>query len=85
MPEAVDYNSDPGAITWARAKIQRRVDLYRDWEHQAHERGDADRARQWRIVAAAMERDFLGVGGCVIAAFDERLPTFAPLIHPPGP
>jgi hypothetical protein len=70
MPETADYNSDPAAIAWARAKIQRRADHYRDWEKQARAQGETERANQWRMVAQCMERDFLGSGGCVIAAFD---------------
>jgi hypothetical protein len=80
VPETVDYNSDPAAIAWARAKIQRRVDHYRDWERQARERGDVARADQWRKFAWFLEHDFLGDNGCVVAYFDERLPTLAPIL-----
>lgn len=76
-----NYDADPDALAWARAKIQRRIDHYRDFERQAKEKGTDSEI--WRNIAWSMERDFIGAGGCVIAAFDERLPQYADLLVAP--
>ena len=71
------FDSDPEALAWAREKIQRRIDHYRDWQTKTLASGNLVANRTWRIVATTMERDFIGAGGCVVGAFDERLPQFA--------
>jgi hypothetical protein len=68
------FDADPAALAWARAAVQRRVDHYRKFEAQARERGDEERASQWRKHANLLRMDFIGGEGCVIAAFDERRP-----------
>ncbi|GAA2347340.1 hypothetical protein [Dactylosporangium salmoneum] len=71
-----DYDRDPEAIAWARAKVQREVDKLRGWERTAAERGNAEQSMQWRKMANLLQMRFLGTGNCVIAAFDERLPEY---------
>jgi hypothetical protein len=78
------YDSDPEALAWAREKIQRRIEHYRKFERQAAERGTSD-PDSWRRIAWAMERDFIGGEGCVIAAFDERLPDLVKLLDESQP
>lgn len=75
MTEFHRLDSDPEALAWARDKIMRRIEHYRKFERQATERGTSD-PKQWRMLAWSMERDFIGGEGCVVAAFDERLPEF---------
>jgi len=73
------YDSDPEAIEWARTRIQHLIDRMDKFEKQAQERGsDPER---WRMIANLLRSELLGSGtGCVIAAFDTRLPAFAPAI-----
>jgi len=67
------YDRDPDALAWARAKVQCEIDRFRDFERQATEQGKTD-PLQWRKMANMLRRGFIGGQGCVIAAFDERLP-----------
>lgn len=74
------FDLDPEALAWARAKVERFIKKMRDFEEQAS-RADPpapDRERQWRVFANIAESHFIGGEGCVIAAFDERLPTILP-------
>lgn len=73
---ALRFDSDPDALAWARARVQQRIDHYQRFELDDLNDGNTDRATQWRVVANCMDRDFIGGEGCVIAAFDERLPSF---------
>lgn len=75
-----DYDRDPDALAWARTKIQREVDRLRDWERTAKDRGDGERAMQWRKMANLLNMRFIGGTGCVIAAFDERKPAYARML-----
>lgn len=73
-------------ITEARRRIQYHVDRYKGFEKHALDMANTEhissnahkenvaRAKRWRQVYRAMERDLLGLGGCVIASFDERCP-----------
>lgn len=79
-----DYDRDPEALAWARAKVQRDIDRFRRFEQQSRERGDADLASQWRKMANFLQMDFIGGTGCSIAAFDERRPSL-PVIDDGGP
>jgi hypothetical protein len=76
--EPVDYDRDPAALAWARAKIQREIDRMVDFERQATERGTSD-PKRWRMFGNLLRRQFIGGQGCVIAAFDERLPQYVGL------
>lgn len=75
-----DYDRDPEALAWARAKVQREIDKLRDFERQCTDRGDAEKAAQWRKMRNLLAMRFIGGTGCVIAAFDERRPAFAVLL-----
>ncbi|MFE5895857.1 hypothetical protein ACFQ67_00250 [Streptomyces sp. NPDC056488] len=70
-----DYDRDPAAIAWARRKIQDEIDRCRKFHASATEAGKPEQAEMWRRLANRMERTFMGGDGCVIAYFDERLPT----------
>lgn len=72
-----DYNRDPDALAWARTKIQREIDKFRDWERCDEDAGNTERAKTWRMMRNILDRQFIGGTGCVIAAFDERLPAYA--------
>jgi len=71
---AARFDDDPEALAWARSKVQRQIDRMTDFERQARERGGSD-PEQWRRFRYLLESSFIGGSGCVIAAFDERLPT----------
>jgi len=75
-PDAsTNYDADPAAIAWARAKLQRSVDRLHDFERQAIEKGAPERVERWRRTAKWIEWQILGTGeGCVITPFDPRLP-----------
>lgn len=75
-----DFDRDPEALAWARAKIQREVNKLRGWEKTAAERGDDEQSMRWRRMANLLQREFLGTGNCVIAAFDERLPEYKAML-----
>lgn len=68
------FDTDPEAIAWAREKIQRAVQQAEQFEKHNRETGSPEWAERWRITAQFMQRKLLGGKGCVIAAFDERLP-----------
>ncbi|MER7815612.1 hypothetical protein [Streptomyces sp. NPDC096153] len=76
--EAADgarYDRDPEAIAWARRKVERSVDMAEQGSREA--RLDDEQRERWRFAAWFMRREFLGSGeGCVITAFDERLPEW---------
>lgn len=67
------FDSDPAALAWARRKVQRDIDRCTRWHAESIDRG-LDSAETWRRLANHMRRTFIGGEGCVIAAFDERLP-----------
>ncbi len=67
-----DYDRDPDAIAWARTKIQHSIDMA---DRGSREAKTEEQRERWRFAAWFMRREFLGSGeGCVITAFDERLP-----------
>lgn len=72
---AARFESDPEALAWARSRVQGSIDKFRQFETEARNRGDEDRASQWRKFANFLQMDFIGGEGCVIAAFDERRPS----------
>ena len=74
MSEPRRFDTDPEALAWARAAVQRRIDHYRGFEAQARDSGGDEQASRWRRVANLLHMDFVGGTGCVIAAFDERRP-----------
>lgn len=75
------YDTDPEALAWAREKVQQFVDKLRDFEEQAKhgQPFDESRVRQWRVLANMTESHLIGGTGCVIALFDERMPSLAPI------
>lgn len=74
------FNSDPDALAWARKAIQHEIDRLRRWQQECTDKGDVDRALQWRKMANLLERNFIGGTGCVIAAFDERKPQYEQML-----
>lgn len=79
MSVNLKYDTDPEALAWARSKVQPLIDKMRRFEQQATESGETDPA-QWRKIANVIESHLIGGSGCVIAQFDERMPTFAPIL-----
>lgn len=68
-----DYDRDPEAIAWARRKIERSIDMA---DRGSRESETGEQRERWRFAAWFMRREFIGSGeGCVITAFDERLPA----------
>lgn len=80
------FDTDPDAIAWARRKILRAVERAEGFEKHNTEAGsaDADWAARWRVTAQFMRRTLLGGRGCVIAAFDERLPEITKRLEDPS-
>jgi hypothetical protein len=70
------FDRDPEALAWARSRVETFVAKMRDFEEQAsHAIPDApERVHQWKVFGNIAESHFIGGSGCVIAAFDERLP-----------
>lgn len=83
-PDLSRFDSDPDAIAWARGKIQQYVERAELFEKHAREAHNLEMAAHWRITAAYMRRTLLGGRGCVIAAFDERLPEWVERLEAPG-
>lgn len=75
-PAAPDerFDHDPAALAWARAKVRRNIDKLRRWQATDAANGEEDRSKRWRSMANHLHRTFVGGEGCVIAAFDARLP-----------
>jgi hypothetical protein len=69
-----DFDRDPEALAWARAKVQDYVDRLADFERQAKEKRDPATATGCAVSRLLAERHFFGDGGCVIGVFDERRP-----------
>lgn len=80
-----DFDRDPEALAWARAKIQRHIDQCAQFEQQGAERGDPELALRWRRTKNYMRMKFIGGRGCVIASFDERLPEMKALLDTDQP
>lgn len=74
MPDRSPYDTDPNALAWARAKVQDYIDHLADFERQAKEKRDPATATGCAVSRLLAQRHFLGDGGCVIGAFDERRP-----------
>lgn len=74
------FDRDPEALAWARANVQHHIDRLAAWEEQATEKGEQEQAMQCRRMRNFLDRSFIGGRGCVIAAFDERLPAHRELL-----
>lgn len=89
MPEPADtrdlsrFDLDPDAIEWARRKIRHYVDRAAGFEQHCRETGNTEGETRWRTVRQFMDQTLLGGKGCVIAAFDERLPEWAERLDNP--
>lgn len=70
------FDADPEAIAWARAKIEHAIDRAEELEKHNRGTGSPEWAERWRITAKFMRMKLLGGQGCVIAAFDDRLPEW---------
>ena len=70
-----DFARDPEALAWARAQVQDYIDRLADFAKQAEAKEDAATALGCTVSRLLAERHFLGDGGCVIGAFDERRAT----------
>lgn len=74
------YDADSEALAWARAKVQAEIDRARGFAEAARAAHDPEHADLWQRIANRMQRTLIGGEGCVIAAFDERLPDLAKAI-----
>lgn len=74
MTDRSKYDYDPEALAWARTKIDAYIGQLADWEQQAKERDASAKALGIAAARLLAQRHFLGDGGCVIGAFDERRP-----------
>jgi hypothetical protein len=71
------FDRDPDAVAWARAKVEKVRDQFREFEGRCAQKGDYDSAAMWRKMANMLELKLIGGKTCVITAFDERLPAWA--------
>lgn len=69
------FDRDPEALAWARGHVERVAAKYEAFETRDRESGDEERALQWHKYVSLLHREFIGGTGCVITAFDERLPS----------
>lgn len=82
MSVNLKYDTDPEALAWARDRVQGFIEKMRRFEEQAKHADPAapERERQWRVFGNMLQDAFIGGSGCVVAAFDERMVTLAPVI-----
>jgi hypothetical protein len=80
-----DFDRDPAALAWARAKVQAYIDRLADFERQAQAKNDAATALGCGVSRLLAERHFLGDGGCTFGVFDERLPSLRAAQHSAEP
>jgi len=81
------FDLDPEALAWARGKVENYIKKMRRFEEQASHATDREgsrRERQWLLFGNMLESEFIGGRGCVIAAFDERLPKILPALSTPA-
>lgn len=74
MTDHTRYDRDPEALAWARTKVQDYIDRLADFEQQAKKKRDPATATGCAVSRLLAQRHFLGDGGCIIGAFDERRP-----------
>ena len=67
-----DYDRDPAVLAWARAHIQEYIDRLATFEQQALAEGNEAVVYGCSVGRLLAQRHFLGDGGGVIGAFDER-------------
>ena len=75
-PFTHDFDRNPAAVAWARAKVQAEIQRAERFVEQATAEGASESADRWRHYALHLTRTFIGQGGCVIGAFDERRPGY---------
>ena len=68
-----DFDDDPEALAWARARVEREIARMQDFQRQAKAKGRDP--LPWLRHKNLLHRAFIGGSGCVIAAFDERRPA----------
>jgi hypothetical protein len=74
------FDRDPEALAWARAKVQHALDRLANFEKQAAAEGSHDQATGLNLAQLSLRRTLIGGQGCVIGAFDERLPEHRALL-----
>jgi len=68
-----DYDTDPEALAWARAKIEFEIARCNNRREQAKDRRDTTTAEHWRRTSGYLRRRFITRSeGAGLAAFDER-------------
>lgn len=73
---AMRFDSDPDAIEWASGKVKRLIERAERFEKHSNESGKLTLAGHWHLAAAFMRQTMIGGEGCVVAAFDARLPKW---------
>jgi hypothetical protein len=68
------FDRDPEVLAWARTKVQHALDRLANFEKQAAAGGSHDQATGLKLAQLSLLRSLIGGKGCVIGAFDERLP-----------
>ncbi len=78
------FDSDPDAVEWAHAKILRLIERAEGFERHSNDSGSLQTAARWHLVAAFMRQTLIGGEGCVVAAFDPRLPEWTRAVRRGG-
>lgn len=84
-PDLSRFDTDPDALAWAREKIQAKIDRAAGFEQHCRDTEAPDCEVRWRTVRQFMTQTLIGGRGCVIAAFDERLPEMVRATDGGGP
>lgn len=79
MADLSRFDRDPDAVAWARAKVEKVRDQFREFQRKAAAAGKAEQSDMWRKMANMLDLKLIGGKTCVITAFDERLPAMARL------
>lgn len=74
--KAQNFDENQGAVDWARTKIMHHVERAARFSQEATTKNYPRRAKEWGKIARYMRQTLIGGQGCVIAAFDERLPAY---------
>lgn len=70
------YGRDPEALAWARERVEKQLAFVERMAAHLAEKGETAKAEGYRGAAWRMRSMLIGGDGCVVGAFDERLPEF---------
>lgn len=68
-----DFDRDPAALAWARGKVDEYLNRLTEFEAKAEKDRNAVMAYSCGVAREITRQHFLGDGGRILGAFDERL------------